>query len=233
MWPWASCLLTQNLSVLFYKMGILINLPYSTVMKMKRDYACKVLNLVLAHSKSSLSGSYDCYYCLSFLQDAKWTHRNAWETWSGGGEEIIDEPASAEVSLRPLMGEGTWKDEFWWWEELRILLRLEGLAGSENRQREGRKLGIGPKHVSAACCSPGSIAGLQFQPANVPLLRVSAVSFLGRFPSSKARQRTFFFGEYWSHKGIVEGQYKLKLMKSCVGPFCINGSSLYKCKNDY
>lgn len=27
-------------------MGILINLPHSTVMKMERDYACKVLNIV-------------------------------------------------------------------------------------------------------------------------------------------------------------------------------------------
>ena len=66
-WPWTGRLLTQNLSVLFYKVGILINLPHSTVMKMKRDYACKVLNIVLAHSKSSPSGSCDCYYCLSFF----------------------------------------------------------------------------------------------------------------------------------------------------------------------
>lgn len=35
------------------------------------------------------------------------THTKAGENWSGGGEEITDEPASAEVSLRPLMGEGT------------------------------------------------------------------------------------------------------------------------------
>lgn len=67
----------------------------------------KCLIQCLAHSKSSWSVSYDCYYCLSLCRAPSELTQRHEKTGLGGGEEIIDEPAFAEVSLRPLMGDGT------------------------------------------------------------------------------------------------------------------------------
>lgn len=52
------------------------------------------------------------------------------------------------------------------------------LETGKNRKKLGGSVFI-PRHVSVACCSAESVAGLQFQPASVSLLRVSAVSLLG------------------------------------------------------
>lgn len=60
-----------------------------------------------------------------------------------------------------------------------------GVLGTGKRKtKKKKKKEVGdlcsvPRHVSAACCLAKSVAGLQFQPASVSLLGVSAVSFPG------------------------------------------------------
>lgn len=65
------------------------------------------------------------------------------------------------------------KDSPWAWRPGWLL----GFWKQAYRREEVGDLWSGPKHVSKACCSPGSIVGCQFQLPNVLLLRVSVVSF--------------------------------------------------------